>query len=70
MDVDDVVPDPEVIKKQQQLQQMLRQLRGMSDGRRTVIRSGALKAGDQVVVEDLKGAPKPAAGNQPFRMRF
>jgi HlyD family secretion protein len=44
---------------------------GISDGRRTVVRSGALKDGDQVVVEDLKAAPKaPAAGNQPFRMRF
>jgi HlyD family secretion protein len=44
---------------------------GISDGRRTVIRSGALKAGDQVVVEDVSPAPKaPAAGNQPFRMRF
>jgi hypothetical protein len=36
-----------------------------------VIRSGTLKDGDQVVVEDLKAAPKaPPAGNQPFRMRF
>jgi HlyD family secretion protein len=44
---------------------------GISDGRRTVIRSGTLKDGDQVVVEDLKAAPKaPPAGNQPFRMRF
>jgi HlyD family secretion protein len=43
---------------------------GISDGRRTVIRSGALKEGDQVVVEDLKAAPQPATGNQPFRMRF
>jgi HlyD family secretion protein len=44
---------------------------GISDGRRTVVRGGALKDGDRVVVEDLKAAPKtPAAGaNQPFRMR-
>jgi HlyD family secretion protein len=46
---------------------------GISDGRRTVVRSGALKDGDQVVVEDVLGAPKaapPGGGtNQPFRIR-
>jgi HlyD family secretion protein len=43
---------------------------GISDGRRTVVRSGGLKEGDMVVVEDLKAAPKgPAGGNQPFRIR-
>ena len=44
---------------------------GISDGRRTAVRSGALKDGDRVVVEDLKPTPKPGAGgtNQPFRMR-
>ena len=44
---------------------------GISDGRRTVVKSGNLKDGDQVVVEDLKASPKGAAGgaNQPFRMR-
>jgi HlyD family secretion protein len=43
---------------------------GISDGRRTVVRSGALKEGDRLVVEDLKAAPKtPTGGNQPFRMR-
>jgi HlyD family secretion protein len=43
---------------------------GISDGRRTVVRNGAIKEGDRVVVEDLKASPKaPTGGNQPFRMR-
>jgi HlyD family secretion protein len=44
---------------------------GISDGRRTVLRGGALKAGDQVVVEDLEAGPRSSTpgANQPFRMR-
>lgn len=44
---------------------------GISDGRRTVVKSGELHAGDRVAVEDLQNAKAPgAAGSQsPFRVR-
>jgi HlyD family secretion protein len=42
---------------------------GLSDGRSTEITGGALKAGDEVVVQDKVPAAEPGGQQQPFRMR-